>query len=65
LWEFSLKRDKAGALVADPLAPWEEYVVGTGIPALAGDLTLLSKGRHARPPWGVCVVVMRGLFTEV
>lgn len=35
LWELILKRDKAGALVTDPLAWWEKYVVGTGIPALA------------------------------
>ena len=35
LWELILTRDKAGALVADPLAWWDKYVVGTGIPALA------------------------------
>ena len=35
LWELVLKTDKPGALVADPLAWWEKYVVRTGIPALA------------------------------
>ena len=35
LWELILKRDKAGALVADPLPWWEKYVAGTGIPALS------------------------------
>jgi PIN domain nuclease of toxin-antitoxin system len=35
LWELILKKGRAGALVADPLAWWEKYVVGTGIPALA------------------------------
>jgi PIN domain nuclease of toxin-antitoxin system len=35
LWELILKKSRAGALVADPVAWWEKYVVGTGIPALA------------------------------
>lgn len=35
LWELMLKKGKAGAPVADPLAWWDKYVVGTGIPALA------------------------------
>lgn len=34
-WELVLKKDKAGALVADPLPWWEKYVVRIGIPVLA------------------------------
>ena len=32
LWELLLKRGKSGALLADPLPWWEEYVLRTGIP---------------------------------
>jgi PIN domain nuclease of toxin-antitoxin system len=35
LWELVLKSSKPGALLADPLAWWERYVTGSGIPALA------------------------------
>jgi PIN domain nuclease of toxin-antitoxin system len=34
-WELVLKKEKAGALVADPLPWWEKYVVRMGIPVLA------------------------------
>lgn len=35
LWELILKKDKAGALVADPLAWWERFIVKQNIPALS------------------------------
>ena len=31
LWELLVKQSKPGALLADPLAWWARYVVGTGI----------------------------------
>lgn len=34
LWELLLKHGKSGALLADPLPWWEEYVLRTGIPTL-------------------------------
>jgi PIN domain nuclease of toxin-antitoxin system len=35
LWELVLKSRKAGALVADPIAWWDRYVIGSRIPTLA------------------------------
>lgn len=35
LWELVLKSRKPGALLAEPLAWWEQYVVGAQIPTLA------------------------------
>ena len=35
LWELVLKAHKPGALLADPLAWWEKYVVRARIPALS------------------------------
>lgn len=35
LWELVLKTRKPGALLADPLAWWEKYVIRPGIPAIA------------------------------
>ncbi len=34
LWELLLKRGRSGALLADPLPWWEEYVLRTGIPTV-------------------------------
>jgi PIN domain nuclease of toxin-antitoxin system len=35
LWELIRKRDKPGALLADPLPWWQKYVPLTGLPVLA------------------------------
>lgn len=35
LWELLLKKRRKGALLADPLAWWEEFVIGANVPTLA------------------------------
>ena len=34
LWELILKKDKPDALIAEPVAWWDKYVVRTGVPVL-------------------------------
>jgi PIN domain nuclease of toxin-antitoxin system len=35
LWELCLKADKPGSLIDNPIAWWEKYVTGSGVPALS------------------------------
>lgn len=54
LWELILKKDKAGALITEPVPWWERYVVRTGVTVLGirpAHLMMLDKlpGFHKDP----------------
>ncbi len=54
LWELILKKDKASALLKEPVPWWEKYVVRTGVPVLGirpAHLMMLDKlpGFHKDP----------------